>query len=283
MDLEQKETFPQCLRERLSGDDFQLALKAAMGDPFELADSASAGLGDIFSVGSCVGGAASTPLGINTVALCHMAFITGNPFGLKKRDSRTRIDPAQKRMEAEAALRKGFIDILRSFLESRDDEFDVEAIEATIRELTESRNEDVVANVLKPLYIKESGVLTEQRLKTVAENLYDFLKPHLKIRKPKTAPKRTSGDSSFKGPKTKTMDRQLKDFMNFVAARKYAKGRGKPAGTYELANNFWCHNKTAFEASAKASGEARGYGNYRVLANAYNTLRAEKARIRQLP
>ena len=271
MDPEQQRMFPQSLMERLSGEDFQFALAAVLNASRGLASAVFTNNGIMDALGASL-----TQAGGITGLLCQLASITcaGSFFAPKRR--------APTRMEAAAALRKGLVDILRSFLENGSEEFDVEAIESSIRELTENRSPDAVADMLRPLYIKASGILTEQRLRTVAENLYGLMKPHLKLRMPKKRPV-ASGKPAYRGPKTKAMDRQLKDFIDFVSANRYTKGGLKPRGTYELANAFWNRNRKAFDANAEADGEKRGYGNYRVLANAYINLPASRPQPRPLP
>ena len=175
-------------------------------------------------------------------------------------------------------VKYGVIEILRAFLKSRKEEFDIAAIKDSIKALTARDGMEPVAELLKPLYLKGSRMMTERQLKSVAENLYIYMRPHLKVRAPKAKQSAKSGAKKEKGKKTRTMARQLKDFMLFVASRN---GAGiQRRGAYAVAHDYWLSKGATLAAKAKASGEAKGYSSYVTLANAYRQLPAAKLPLR---
>lgn len=69
------------------------------------------------------------------------------------------------------------------------------------------------------------------------------------------------------GTKTEKMDDQLSEFRAYLAGKPLTKS----LNVGYRASNWWRENQSDCEAAAKASGEKRGYADYRKLAGAYRS------------
>lgn len=266
MDTAHKNIFPPGLTEQLSGADFQSAIMATckmLSKP-----------NPIFGVLDGALDAISLPIA-ECAVMDTRSVISGARIGT---------EPKPRRFNPSETLRKGLVAILRSFLESRNEEFDEHMINASLKKLTENPGPDVVTDVLRPLYVRKPHTLTDEDLELVAMKLYGTMKPHLRIRNPKrhaSNSRSKSSGNSHKGPKTNTMNIQLNGFVRFVSGKKCT-GR-KQVGIFSLAHNYWLIKESSFVRSAKAHGGKKGYSDYKTLANAYNNLEARRPPIQPLP
>ena len=78
---------------------------------------------------------------------------------------------------------------------------------------------------------------------------------------------RRSG-SGLKGTRTQMMERQFKDFLEFLKTHPVCEiGQGKTVGARAI--QFWAAHKKTYEHAAKATGEKRGYSGPKAIASAY--------------
>jgi len=77
--------------------------------------------------------------------------------------------------------------------------------------------------------------------------------------------------SGLKGTKTKTMQRQFDDFKAWINSGNETDERDDAKTINARARQYWNmpENKPSMEKAAKATGEKRGYKNYKCLADAY--------------
>ena len=71
----------------------------------------------------------------------------------------------------------------------------------------------------------------------------------------------------LKGPKTPTMERQFNRFERYMS--KNHKNHDDSKSPYGPATSYWHMNQKDFDRAARRSGNGRGYGSHKALADAY--------------
>lgn len=144
---------------------------------------------------------------------------------------------------------------------------------ASQSELTDNLKRKFDAWLNIPLeWLREPSKAEIPRSAQTDDNLAKQFSPPKKI---STTAKKKRRGSGLRGPKTKTMKAQLSHFTDWINNGHEIDERNDDKTIGARANQYWIQNEKSMEKAAKASGEKRGYKNYRSLAGAYRNKRPE--------
>ena len=269
MDSMQHGMFPQELIKRLSGMEYQRILRFAVlkCETDELSKE------DLFSRKNTLSCCIDAALSVVNWEVAGLAACFYDPLEFRDHDFET--------------LTSGLVDAYEVFARRNREPFDRDALVLALNILARLEDKRPFAAVLNLLLVENNQLISEQKITCALEAIRQEVKrlngflgpPVLEDTRNKSRRKGKSKSkprSTLRGPKTETMDEQLKEFRLFVASKKQSSynASGKMTSIRKLAHMFWFDNKKKFDKCAVASGEKKGYGSFQSLLNAYNNTSA---------